>query len=87
MWAVLTALLASWTPPPLSDAVVRIETQPPGAVVLLDGHLHCRSTPCVRFVAPGTYVVTALHEDGVTTRQTLLVTLPAVQLQIELVAR
>ncbi len=70
----------------MGDAVVTVETQPPGAVILLDGHLHCRASPCVRFVAPGEYVVTALHEDAKTVRKTVKVTLPAARVAIEMSA-
>lgn len=81
---VATLLLASWTPPALSDAVVHIETQPAGAIILLNGNLHCRETPCTRFVKPGEYVVTALHEDAQTTRQTVTIGLPEARLRLEL---
>ena len=88
MWAALIAtLLASWTPPPMSEAVLRVETSPAGVVVLLDGHLHCRSTPCARFVPPGSYLLTALHEDAATTTQRVTVALPETTVRVELPPR
>jgi hypothetical protein len=81
---LVSIILASWTPPPLSEAVLHVETQPEGALILLDGNLHCRSSPCARFVPPGTYEITALHEEGQTTRRTVQVALPELRVLIEL---
>jgi TolB-like protein len=45
------------------EVVVRLESEPPGAVVLLDGQVLCQSTPCSKLVSPGAHDF-AFSKDG-----------------------
>ena len=51
-----------WKPRAMTEVIVTVTSNPEGALVLLDGHLHCRSTPCARLVPPGSYLFSVLHE-------------------------
>ncbi len=47
---------------PETQAGISFVSKPAGAVVLLDGELLCRTTPCTKSVAPGKHKVTVLLE-------------------------
>ena len=51
-----------WSPPADSSTVVGFNSEPPGAVVLVDGRVLCQGTPCTREIAVGATTVTMQKE-------------------------
>jgi TolB-like protein len=51
-----------WSMPMQSQVVVRFESNPPGAVVLVDGKLKCQQTPCSKTLATGAVNVSMQSE-------------------------
>ena len=49
--------------PPLLDHLLSIESQPSGALVLVDGVLFCRETPCSESARQGEHVLSIQYED------------------------
>ena len=58
---------ASWKADATIDKeVVAFSSEPPGALVLVDGEMACRATPCSRALPPGQHDVSMQREDHVT---------------------
>jgi len=57
-----------------SGVVVAFETEPAGAVVLLDGKVLCQATPCSKLVAPGSHKVEFQLESYLPVRESVTVT-------------
>ncbi|MDP8222375.1 MAG: SUMF1/EgtB/PvdO family nonheme iron enzyme [Candidatus Lernaella stagnicola] len=51
-----------WELPTASQVVVRFESDPPGAVVMVDGQLKCQQTPCSKAMNEGTVTVSMQRE-------------------------
>ncbi len=51
-----------WELPPASRVMVPIDSSPVGAVVMVDGQILCRATPCKRMLTPGSHQVRMLLE-------------------------
>ena len=51
-----------WDLPTASQAVVRFESDPPGAVVMADGQLKCQATPCSKAINEGSATVSMQRE-------------------------
>jgi len=52
-----------WDVGPASGVVVAFESEPPGAVVMLDGKLLCQQTPCSKLLAPGRHALELQKEN------------------------
>jgi hypothetical protein len=52
----------AWSPPPDSATVVGFASDPPGAVVIVDGRVVCQGTPCSRELPVGAAMVTMQKE-------------------------
>lgn len=63
----------SWTIEDTSGVIVAFETEPIGAVVLLDGKVLCQSAPCSRLVAPGMHKVEFQLESFLAVRENVTV--------------
>ena len=57
-----------------SEVVVGFQTNPEGAVVLLDGRVLCQSTPCSKLVAPGTHKIEFQLESYLPIRESVRLT-------------
>jgi thiol-disulfide isomerase/thioredoxin len=57
-----------------SGVIVAFETEPTGAVVLLDGKVLCMSSPCSKLVAPGSHKVEFQLESYLPVRESVTVT-------------
>ena len=56
----------AWEPEPdAKQVVVRFDSQPPGAVVLVDGKLECKDTPCSRELPTGSHTVSMQRQRHV----------------------
>ena len=58
-----------WHPGEEQQALVRFESKPAGAIVMLDGELLCQKTPCSKAVQQGSHEVRMLMERYVTRQE------------------
>ena len=63
----------SWDLEGSAGVIVAFETEPAGAVALLDGKLLCMSTPCSKLVAPGAHKVEFQMESYLPVRESVTV--------------
>lgn len=77
LWWCVFLLAGCASAEPLSrefpEHIVTLNTSPPGAVVMMDGAVLCRETPCRRLFAPGSYALTLLMEAHDARREVLTV--------------
>lgn len=70
LW-LLPSLSQAQPAPQASQALIPITSDPEGAVVMRDGRLLCRSTPCQRMLKPGVHTLEMLLEGHSPLRRTL----------------
>lgn len=63
----------SWAPPDATVAVVEFASDPPGAVVIIDGRMICQSTPCSRELPLGPVTVMMQKERYLPRQETVTV--------------
>ena len=62
-----------WAPEGASATVVQLQSDPEGAVVLVDGELVCRATPCSKELVAGAHQVSMQLEQYVTRNERVVV--------------
>ena len=70
-----------WTLEGTSGVVVAFETEPAGAVVLIDGKILCQSTPCSKLVSTGSHKVEFQLESYLPVRETVTVNVRTVSVK------
>jgi thiol-disulfide isomerase/thioredoxin len=58
-----------WSFQGTTGSIVAFQTDPPGAVMLMDGKVLCQSTPCSKLVVPGMHVVEFQLENYLPVRE------------------
>ncbi len=64
----------SWEPPGLAGKILEVTSKPEGAVVLRNGEVFCRATPCKRWMDFGTYQLSMILEGHAKRTRDLVVT-------------